>query len=74
MVICIEYLRLARANEEADREFRVAHEALMKDGGLLFRRDARSAVILAHKKCDECRTALRLHTVDHECAAVTAPA
>jgi len=59
MVNCVEHLRLARANDDADREFRVAHVALMMTGQTLaFRRDALLAVNLARKKSEACRTAL----------------
>lgn len=71
MVRCVERLRLARAYEDADREFQVAHEALMNSQGPAFRNEARSNVKLAQKKREACRAEQRTHEIDHECAALT---
>jgi hypothetical protein len=47
---------------------------MMAGHELAFRQDALLAVNLARRKREACRTALRLHITDHECAAVAVSA
>jgi hypothetical protein len=77
MMICTEYDQLEQDWEAVDCEFQIAQAAhcpLMMNGNLAARRDAQSAIRLAHKKRAACEVALRLHQANHGKKALAASA
>jgi hypothetical protein len=59
-----------REYEEARREVLAAHDALMNNPSFTARLFARKTVSAAREMREECRVRLRLHEMNHGCAAV----
>jgi hypothetical protein len=67
--MCIESARLLREYEDAKREFLAAHDALMDEPLPVPRLLLRKAASAVQKKREACRIALRVHEINHGCAA-----